>query len=361
MIKQILKSKKARTAIKVLTSLLTLGIIAMLVLSGPATAFSLSVNSDKQSILIGDKVTFDVNLNVNNDEFNDINSLTLVIDGPSKKECTFDISGNKLSPCSGVEKITSSITDIQGYGYLSSFGYGYSAGKQIKFLITINSQGYLTGDYSTSIKVVSESSIITEAGNNLKIVGKTGSTTYSSSSSHNTETSESTETGTKGRFNVNGGEDFTVMTDGMWHEMKIVDVSSEYIKLKFDDQFYDLKLGEIKEFTLDNDEKIEVNVWFIGNGEATIYVDAQNSKLVEKKTVIDIPQQYITENENMQTTVYNNDTQNVDNKIGLFDILGRTETIIALIFFNLIVIELIMIANVKRNSKRRVRKSLRRY
>lgn len=368
MIKRIWKNKKARTAIKFLTAILTLGIITMLILSGPAAAFSLSLSSDKQNIKSGENVNFDVILNVNAEEFSQLNTLTLVLDGPNKRECVFDISGNKLSSCLGVANITSSITDTGSYGYLSrlsTFGYGTSSGKEIKFTIAINSQGYSQGNYATSIKVVSGNQVIVMPGNSLTITQQTTTTTTHTTSSfyhRENEVERSVSKGTKGVIEINGGEKFTIITESLWHEFQVIDVKPQYVTVRFDNEMVDLKLGELKEFNLNNDESndIAMNIWFIGNDKAKLYVDAYDAKLVEKKTIKNIPAKYIKpQNDNVQSI---QNTNNIQNKSSLFDMLNKFVMIIALVFVNLIVLELIGIVGVMKNRKvkRRMRRTVMR-
>ena len=86
--------------------LITIFIVTILIISGPAKAFDLSLDIDEDSVEKGERVTFTSTIEITGNDSNlPISEITLIIDGPTYKTCKFDVEGNKLSSCEGVLEI----------------------------------------------------------------------------------------------------------------------------------------------------------------------------------------------------------------------------------------------------------------
>ena len=144
--------------------LITLFIVTILIISGPAKAFDLSLDIDEDSVEKGERVTFTSTIEITGNDSNlPISEITLIIDGPTYKTCKFDVEGNKLSSCEGVLEInlienTTLYEHGNGYGYFFNnrygfgYGYGFNEGK-LTYEIILDTDSYDEGDYETELKV----------------------------------------------------------------------------------------------------------------------------------------------------------------------------------------------------------------
>ena len=90
---------------KIFAGIITIGIIIVLVISGPVNAFNLDLIANKDKVTQGSEIKFTASIDIKSNERLDIDYLKLIIDGPTDKYCKFDINGNKLSSCQGITKI----------------------------------------------------------------------------------------------------------------------------------------------------------------------------------------------------------------------------------------------------------------
>ncbi len=137
--------KRNKNKSLMVSSLVTLSVIAMLIASVPASAVTVSISGLSGSIKQGTSKTFLVTVTMENqDKFVPVSNITLSINGPTTKKWTFDPvcgilqSGDKnltikvISPPNtghfgygygyGVDTVG------YGYGYDSGYGYGYDSG-----------------------------------------------------------------------------------------------------------------------------------------------------------------------------------------------------------------------------------------
>ena len=169
--------------IKTSAVLMSLIIIGILVISGPTQAFTLAVDSNKDFVNKGENVTFDISIEMNSDEETSLNTITLILDGGlvGKKECVFDINGNKLSSCTGIVNITKIIVSdtagygYGGYGYILGYGYGLRD-KKVTYKITLDTDEYSLGAYDITAKaVIGNNVIIQQMGNKVVIRSESSS------------------------------------------------------------------------------------------------------------------------------------------------------------------------------------------
>ncbi|MDP2925329.1 MAG: hypothetical protein Q8N99_03080 [Nanoarchaeota archaeon] len=158
------KNKNKKQLFLVISSIT---IIAILIFSAPANAFSLNVKLDDTEVVKGDDVNIEVSIDTNNGENLDIKKLELVLNGPEAVHCFFDEDGNKLSDCKGII-IKKIVTPISPYGYGYSYGYGFFQGN-IKYNIKIDTSDYITGEYETKINFYEKDKIYYRQGDSLLI------------------------------------------------------------------------------------------------------------------------------------------------------------------------------------------------
>lgn len=134
--------KKASTNQRLLSIILTLGIIFVLVISGPASAVTLDISMDRDKLEEGSEVSFLVDVDIAPGEHVPVQNLTVNVtnsdDGAESYVCIFDFEGLPLTGCTGfvIERISGSGSFASGYGYgygaggfaNTSFGYGYGLG-----------------------------------------------------------------------------------------------------------------------------------------------------------------------------------------------------------------------------------------
>ncbi len=138
---------------KIMGGAIVLGIIAILIFSGPAQAFSISLDIKDTAVEKGGTINIDANIETgNNDAPGEIDNLTFKLKGLNSIECTFYPDGEVISGCEGItiKKISSSNS-----GYCKEYGYGY--GCKLSFKISIETGFFDIGTYSTSLVLDSKS------------------------------------------------------------------------------------------------------------------------------------------------------------------------------------------------------------
>ena len=122
-----------RTKKSVITStIITLVIVLMLIISGPATAVTVSITGLPSSITKGTSETFTVQITIEDpDNYVPVSNFSLDITGATQKGAIFDTSGNKLSGDSGISVSPVSTPGSSNYGY--GYGYGLDAGYGYNF------------------------------------------------------------------------------------------------------------------------------------------------------------------------------------------------------------------------------------
>ncbi|MCH7851066.1 MAG: hypothetical protein IH845_05475, partial [Nanoarchaeota archaeon] len=180
-----LKLKKHVSSRHIIASLISVSILTLLLLAGPVQAFILDLSVDNTILNKGDSVTFTATLEFENlDKFLPIKNLTLIMDGPERTECVFDISGTVLSGCEGM---TINLTDgsyfqgegdrfgySYGYGYDFGYGYGYgygdgSVGGVLEYEIILDTENYSIGTYNTSLEAIIGDETFSKEGSQVEI------------------------------------------------------------------------------------------------------------------------------------------------------------------------------------------------
>ena len=152
---------------------ITVAIVLMLVLSGPASAVTLGIILDDNTPTKGDLIKFTVTAEINDpDRYVPIDNFSLAITGATTKEFLFNTDGTVITPGITVVAITSPSSDEYdygyGYGYDANVGYGYSFGYgygygygygagggdvTYEYKITLNTAYLNTGSHSAILKL----------------------------------------------------------------------------------------------------------------------------------------------------------------------------------------------------------------
>jgi hypothetical protein len=173
--------------------------VFLLISSGPASAVTISVNTDKNTYIPADRtVVFTVQVDIESNERIPVQNLTLRITGPNSfsKNCTFTTSGSNLTRCENLVITPISIGNYgqgnmfgYGFGYNSTsgqwvienqtFGYGYgyeyeSGSIELRYNISwnISAETISSGSFSANLEVFAQS------GSNVRIYKSQTSKTF---------------------------------------------------------------------------------------------------------------------------------------------------------------------------------------
>ncbi|MFZ3384203.1 MAG: hypothetical protein WA144_09780 [Candidatus Methanoperedens sp.] len=153
------------------STIITIVIVAMLIISGPAQAVAVNIAGLEDSYTKGNDIEFQVKIDINDpDQYVSITNISLDLTGPVNKTIFFALDGKQISgDCKIKIKPVSIPRDDFGYGnsygydsragYGYDFGYGYgygynygSGGEKISFIynVTIDTDKkcFAAGDYS---------------------------------------------------------------------------------------------------------------------------------------------------------------------------------------------------------------------
>ncbi len=152
---------------KAISAIISVVIIILLFVAGPANAFILGFTIKDPVVTKGDDIEFKISTQIEQTEILDIDKFTLILDGPELQECEFDANGNILNGCKGIT-ITKLVSSNSTYGYGYGYGYGYMTGV-LEFKIKLDSEEYLSGVYKTSLKMIIGENEFEENGEDIII------------------------------------------------------------------------------------------------------------------------------------------------------------------------------------------------
>jgi len=155
---------------KVIGCFLVIGIITILILSGPAQAFVLTLSVSDPIVSQGEKIKVNLQVDTGSSDMpSDLSNLTFILHGPTQNspenfECMFSPDGTIISGCDGME-----ITKVQKSesGYCKSYGYGY--GCSFEYSISIDSGLFDTGNYTTTFIINAKDKQTVKTGDNITI------------------------------------------------------------------------------------------------------------------------------------------------------------------------------------------------
>ena len=153
------------------STIITIVIVAMLIMSGPAQAVAVNIAGLEDSYTKGNDIEFQVKIDINDpDQYVSITNISLDLTGPVNKTIFFALDGKQISGDCKIKIKPISIPKDDfgygnsygydsraGYGYDFGYGYGYgynygSGGEKISFIynVTIDTDKkcFAAGDYS---------------------------------------------------------------------------------------------------------------------------------------------------------------------------------------------------------------------
>lgn len=156
---------------KITASIITLSILSILIMSGPAQAFILGLTIFDNEVEKGELISFTASIKIENGEYLDIKNIVLELKGieiPISFECSFNVKGEIIKGCEGIkiEQMSSTQYDY-GYGY----GYGYTNGNLV-YNITLNTSYYIAGTYETYLNIFVKEKSFFQQGENISIKTK---------------------------------------------------------------------------------------------------------------------------------------------------------------------------------------------
>ena len=146
---------------KLAAGILTVSILIILLLAGPAQAFILGLVIDNPEVDKGEQISFEASVEIESGEVLDIDYLILRLNGPQDVECMFNTDGSIISGCLGM-----SIQLIESPPY--NYGYGFEEGF-LKFMITLDTGYYYAGRYTTSVEMQIGNDLIVQEGEDILI------------------------------------------------------------------------------------------------------------------------------------------------------------------------------------------------
>ena len=161
--------------IRVFGLLISLTIITILLISGPAQAYILGLTSSSNSVERGDKVNFIATVKAEGNETLGIDyldlKLTAINNIPSFFNCKFLPNGTILSGCEGISIEEISVPGQYGYsyGYDSGYSYGYGAVDTLMYNITLDTTKFLPLEYKTSLSMAVGNKTFEQAGPSILI------------------------------------------------------------------------------------------------------------------------------------------------------------------------------------------------
>ena len=347
--------KIEKAAVRILALALTFGVISMLLISGPANAAILRLNSDKSTLNAGETVVFSGVVQLTETEYNSVSSVILRLNGPSSKVCTFDMYGNIIAGCEaiGVKSINVSSRIIPGTGYSYSYGYGIDT-IELTYTITLSTEGYGAGTYSTSISITSAGHVTTQAGN--EIVIRTDSTRSGGSHTYSITKNESLSY-ENGKIEISKGDKYQIYGDSYISGMEVNGISGNLVKLLVGSQEIELKVGDTQEIDLDEDGKADfsVSLWYIGNdGKATIFIKSNDARIKKAQSLVKLDSQKIDGELSNSMSTTGSEKLNLLQEILLF--MEKYYLLILMGILDLIFLELIGIIYSLRKIKRVIRR-----
>lgn len=160
--------------------LVTIGVIIIILMAGPADAviLGLSMLNSDTDVIKGEDVNFEVSVEIESGEVLYIDYIILKLDNSIKNiygcdflddvECKFFANGSIISGCEGILIEQTNTTNF-GYGY--SYGYGYEEGV-LKYKITLDTNKYIVGDYKSSLLVYSGENVFEKDGAEFSIISE---------------------------------------------------------------------------------------------------------------------------------------------------------------------------------------------
>lgn len=326
---------------------LTMGIILLLLIAGPAQAFVLGIEADTDTANIGDIVNFEVSVKIEaGDGVLPVNDLTLILDGPIIRSCLFDVSGSILSGCIGINSITRLDSTSFGYGYSPSFGYGYGYGYgygnsngELKYKIELDTTNYPVGTYTTELKVSIGNNVFSQSGDDLTIKSK-------KRHGGGREIPKEIQLTIEGNLSVISGDVFSFLLNSFPHKLVINKIDNGTIDLTIfsEPENINIRIPETSDVDIDGDGEIDLSIkaLFIGKNSATLVIDSEKfitfkKEKSEKIEVIELESTKLKDTQMQEAQIRDN---------LILELFRNPFSVLILFIINIIMIELAAIISI---------------
>ena len=156
-----------KIASKIASGLIVIFLVGLLLIAGPANAFVLDLNIEKEVVNVGDIAKFIVSANIESGEIIPIEKFVFNINGPINNTCEFDPKTNVILGCDDIRiRQKSSASEHLGYGY--GYGYGFEEGV-LSYELLLNTSSYKTGEYKINLGVMFNGTLLKTTSGNLFI------------------------------------------------------------------------------------------------------------------------------------------------------------------------------------------------
>lgn len=163
---------------KITSGIITLAIVILLFVTGPANAVKLELNIPDKEVFRGSNINIMPLVQIESFELVDVDYIELKLSGPDNIACKFYSNATIISGCDEINIKILSLSDF-GYGYGLMYnpeeGYGYGYGYKpgfLKYNITINTDSFKAGKYQTELFLISGEKIFNLEGDMINIKEK---------------------------------------------------------------------------------------------------------------------------------------------------------------------------------------------
>ncbi|MEM3113221.1 MAG: hypothetical protein QXI33_02240 [Candidatus Pacearchaeota archaeon] len=270
---------------KILALSFVMLILGMLILSGPAQAFIINMDVNKNFVKKGEIIKFDISLKIDQNESTlPIQQISLILDGPIQRSCVFSPEVQIISGCTGIINITKlTSTSTYGYGQNPSYGYGYgySAG-ELKYQILMDSSLFAPGIYDSILSVKVGNNFYNYQGNRINIKSSSkledkGTTTRSLDTYHKVE---------EDILTLLPNSEYIMKIKDEYHIIKVNSINKDKIDLAISSNLQELSLtpSEIYEIDIERDGEndLQISVWYINEKEAVLHFESERTIVFEK-------------------------------------------------------------------------------
>ena len=145
------------------STVITLSILLLLVITGPAQAFILELTIPDKDVSKGEIVNFIASTTIESDEILDISHFLLELSGPEIIKCSFSPDGKIIEGCKGITIERISVPS-------GSYGYIFPKGN-LSFNITLDTNEFDIGVYKPNLFIVIKQLTFKQIGDKLIIRG----------------------------------------------------------------------------------------------------------------------------------------------------------------------------------------------
>lgn len=151
---------------RVVSIIISVGIVLFLIILGPVQAFLLNISAINTIAFIGDKIFFNVSASTGSDETQNIDFFTLNITGPKNLSCSFLPNGTLVTACPLLD-----IELLENLSFNFGYGYGYAAPNSLlKYKIKLTTNLFSEGNYTSKLFAITDTIIFESTHTSFKLL-----------------------------------------------------------------------------------------------------------------------------------------------------------------------------------------------